>query len=97
MDGMIKTSPEDRQKSVELADRVEDCLRGQPVGVAMHALALTMAAVALRWEDPNEVLADNYERVTNLLHTARNNSESVCPQGQEWIKKRMTRTSEGPK
>jgi hypothetical protein len=89
---MQDTSPEYRQKAVALADRVEDCLRGQPVDVAMHALALTMAALALRWEeDSHKVLADTYERVTNLLHTARNNSESVCPQGREWIKKRMIR------
>ena len=92
----MKASPEDRQKSVELADRVEDCLRGQPIGVAMHALALTMTAVALRWEDSHKVLADTYERVTNLLHTARNNSESVCPQGRDWLKKRMV-TPENPK
>jgi hypothetical protein len=87
---MEGTSPEYRQKCVALADRVEDCLRDQPVNLAMHALALVMAALALRWEeDSHKVLADTYERVTNLLHTARNNSESVCPQGQEWIKRRM--------
>ena len=91
---MQNTSPEYRQKAVALADRVEDCLRGQPCDVAMHALALVMAGVALRWEeDSDKVLADTYERVVNLLHKARSNSESVCPQGQEWIKKRMPESS----
>jgi len=92
---MKKTSPEYRQKCVALADRVEDCLRGQPIDIAMHALALVMAGLALRWEDSDTVLADNYERVTSLLHTARFDLGSVCPQGQDWIKKRTVRRPRG--
>jgi hypothetical protein len=94
---MQGTSPEYRQACVALAGRLEDCLRGQPCDVAMHTLALVMTGLALRWEDSDAVLADSYERVTNLLHKARHNLEGVCPQGRDWLKKRMTRTSEGPK
>jgi hypothetical protein len=50
----MSTSPEYRQKCVALAERLEDCPRGQPVTLATHALALTLVAVALRWEDPDE-------------------------------------------
>jgi hypothetical protein len=91
---MQGTSPEYRQKCAALADRVEDCLRGQPIDLAMHTLALVMAGLALRWEDSDKVLADTYERVTSLLHKARNNSGGVCPQGHDWIKKRMIASEE---
>jgi len=91
----MNTSLEYRQKVVALAGRLEDCLRGQTVNLATHALALTVVTVALRWEDPEEALSVVRERAADLLHKARHDLGGVCPQGQDWINKR--RASESPK
>jgi hypothetical protein len=85
---MQGTSPEYRQKCVVLADRLEDCLRGQD-DFALHALALTLVSVTSRWEDPFEALHAVHEQAINLLRKARAPKQIPCPQGQDWIKKRM--------
>lgn len=96
---MQGTSSEYRQKVVALADRVEDCLRGQPADLAMHALAMAQVSIALRcWEEPEEALTYVRERAANLLYKARRHQKGICPQGRAWIKKRATRrASESPK
>jgi hypothetical protein len=66
----MSTSPEYRQKCVALAERLEDCLRGQPANLVTHALALTLVSMALRWEDPDEALIVVRERAADLLHKA---------------------------
>jgi len=87
----MKLSSKFRQRTVALTDRIlEECLRGQPADIAMHAVMLTLAYLAQHhWEDPRQALTNAHERVAGLVDTLRYRPGRVCPQGQDW--KRMIR------